>query len=316
MSPSNKSPINLAIVGVGKIVRDQHVPHIAKNPRYKLVAGVSPNSKLETVPTFPDLDALFASGIAFDAASVCTPPQVRHALADRLLKAGKHVFLEKPPGATVSEVEDLQKTADAKTLTLFASWHSREAEAVEPAAAWIKGRKLKSVEIIWREDVRKWHPGQDWIWKAGGLGVFDPGINALSIATRILPPFFARQAELEFPANRDAPIAARIGFELEGGGTMSADFDWRQTGPQTWDIRIEAEDGGSLRLSKGGDALSLDGKDVELGPEREYGALYDRFADLIDAGQSDADVRPLQQVADAFLLGRRIETEAFYDPAR
>jgi hypothetical protein len=43
------------------------------------------------------------------------------------------------------------------------------------------------VEIVWHEDVRKWHPGQQWIWEPGGFGVFDPGINALSIATRIFP---------------------------------------------------------------------------------------------------------------------------------
>jgi D-galactose 1-dehydrogenase len=43
------------------------------------------------------------------------------------------------------------------------------------------------VNVIWREDVRVWHPGQDWIWQPGGLGVFDPGINALSIITHILP---------------------------------------------------------------------------------------------------------------------------------
>jgi D-galactose 1-dehydrogenase len=315
-SPIKLAPIKLAIIGVGKIVRDQHVPHLQKNPRYQLVAGVSPHSKLGGFPTFKDLDALFASGVTFDAATVSTPPQVRHDLALALLNAGKHVFLEKPPGATVSEVEDLKALAEAQGRTLFASWHSREAPAVQPAAAWLKGRKLKSVEIVWREDVRHWHPGQDWIWAAGGLGVFDPGVNALSIATAILPPFFVRKAELEFPANRDAPIAARIDFALDGGGAMSADFDWRQTGPQTWDIRIETEDGGRLRLSKGGDGLNLDGQDAALEPEREYGALYDRFADLVEAGRSDVDLRPLQQAADAFLLGRRIETEAFYDPAQ
>ncbi|WP_158915110.1 Gfo/Idh/MocA family protein [Caulobacter sp. S45] len=310
------SPIRLVIVGIGKIVRDQHIPNIEKNPRFVLAGGVSPHSILEDTPMFKDLDALFASGTEFDAAAVCTPPQVRHGLARQLLLAGKHVFLEKPPGATVSEVEDLAQTAKDKGLSLFASWHSRQAPGVEPAAEWLKGRKLKEVEIVWREDVRHWHPGQEWVWKAGGLGVFDPGINALSIATRILPPFFVRKADLEFPSNCEAPIAARIDYELDGGGPMSSDFDWRQTGPQTWDIRVDTQDGGALRLSKGGTELTIDGHAVDVGPEREYGALYDRFADVVEAGELDADVRPLQQVADAFLLGRRIETEAFYDPAR
>ena len=59
--------------------------------------------------------------------------------------------------------------------------------------------------------MRRWHPGQEWIWKAGGFGVFDPGINALSIATHIIPKsFFVTSAILDFPDNRQAPIAAVV----------------------------------------------------------------------------------------------------------
>jgi D-galactose 1-dehydrogenase len=123
--------------------------------------------------------------------SLCTPPQPRHALAHLALAAGKHVMLEKPPGATLSEVEDLRLTAAERGLTLQTTWHSRYAQGVAPAREWLADKTIKSVRIDWREDVRVWHPGQTWIWEAGGLGVFDPGINALSIATAILPrPFF------------------------------------------------------------------------------------------------------------------------------
>ena len=49
------------------------------------------------------------------------------------------------------------------------------------------------------------------IWQAGGLGVFDPGINALSILTHILPDRLAIQdAELSYPTNCQTPIAARL----------------------------------------------------------------------------------------------------------
>ena len=82
-----------------------------------------------------------------------------------------------------------------------------------------------------------------------GFGVFDPGINALSILTRILPrPFFLTAAELSFPRNRAAPIAADLVFSDDAGTAIRAEFDWRQTGPQTWDIRVET-DAGRLTLS-------------------------------------------------------------------
>ncbi len=93
------------------------------------------------------------------------------------------------------------------------------------------------MKIIWKEDVRHWHPNQEWIWAAGGLGIFDPGINALSIVTHILPrPLFITAATLEFPENRDAPIAATIAFTDANKLAVSAEFDWRQTGKQSWDI--------------------------------------------------------------------------------
>ncbi len=303
----------IAIVGVGKIVRDQHVPALGGNGAFQLTATASPHSTLDGVESHPTLEALLAARPEVEAVAVCTPPQVRHAIARTALLAGKHVLLEKPPGATVAEVESLRDLAQAQGVSLFATWHSRHAPAVAAAQAWVQDHPLARVEIVWREDVRRWHPGQAWIWEAGGLGVFDPGINALSIATLILPPFFITACDLFFPANRQAPIAAKLEFHLQGAETMTADFDWRQEGPQTWDIRLEAKDGAHLRLSMGGGELEIDGAAIPQGPVREYAAIYDRFAELIAAGTGDVDVRPLVQVADAFLVGRRLEVEAFHD---
>ncbi|WP_250845344.1 hypothetical protein, partial [Escherichia coli] len=88
--------------------------------------------------------------------------------------------------------------------------HSRYAPAVEAARAFLMSAKINSAAIIWKEDVRRWHPNQEWIWEPGGFGVFDPGINALSIATYILPPMFITSAVLDFPENRAAPVAAQV----------------------------------------------------------------------------------------------------------
>ena len=181
------SPINLAIVGVGKIVRDQHLPSIAKNPDFDLVATASRHGTVDGVQSFTTIEAMLEAVPSIDAVSLCMPPQYRYDAAYKALSAGKHVFLEKPPGATLSEVADLGDLATKKGVSLFASWHSRYAAAVEAAKTFLASTSIKSVHVIWKEDVRHWHPNQDWIWQAGGLGVFDPGINALSIVTHILP---------------------------------------------------------------------------------------------------------------------------------
>ena len=305
--------IHLAIVGVGKIVRDQHLPAVAGNADYRLVAAASRNGRVEGLDNFGSIDEMLAAVPAIDAVSLCMPPQYRYAAAVAALDAGKHVFLEKPPGATLSEVEDLAARAVANGVTLFASWHSRHAPAVEAARAFLADTRIHDMRVTWKEDVRQWHPGQDWIWEPGGLGVFDPGINALSIVTRILPrPVFATAATLEFPENRAAPIAATIRFSDADGLDLTAEFDWRQAGRQRWDIEAST-DAGRMLLSEGGAKLSVDGQLLHGGPEREYAGLYRRFAGLVRAGRSDVDLAPLRHVADAFMLGRRRQVEAFHD---
>jgi len=306
------APVRIAVVGLGKIARDQHLPAIAGDPGFTLAATASREGEGAGVPHFASLDALLADGPPVDAVALCTPPQVRYDLAAAAIGRGLHVFLEKPPGATLAEVVALDALAARAGVTLFASWHSRFAAGVAPARDWLAARTVRRVAITWREDVRVWHPGQRWIWEAGGLGVFDPGINALSIATAILPhPFFLQDAVLQFPANRDAPIAADLRFRDATGAPVTMDLDFRQTGPQSWDIVVDTDDG-TLTLSNGGAVLMLpDGE--RRAPDREYPALYARFAELIAGGECDVDVAPLRHVADAFLRGRHERVEPFHD---
>jgi L-arabinose 1-dehydrogenase len=305
------SSIKLAVVGIGKIARDQHLPAIAAQPGFELVACASRNATVDDVRNYPDLDALLAAEPDVQAISLCAPPQVRYAQALAALDAGKHVMLEKPPGASVSEVKALHDIARARGCTLFATWHSRESSAVEPAREWLASKAIQAVEVRWKEDVRRWHPGQQWIWEPGGLGVFDPGINALSIVTRILPHEIAlRAATLTMPSDTETPIAAELDCMDTKGAPVRAFFDWRHGPVEEWAIDVDT-DAGRLSIREGGKRLSIAGKDVALGPEREYPALYERFHALVASKQDDVDVRPLQLVADAFLMGRRVATDAF-----
>jgi D-galactose 1-dehydrogenase len=237
---------------------------------------------------------------------------VRHGIAHEALAAGKDVLLEKPPATTLSELADLEAFARAKERVLFATWHSIFNPAVDEARALIAKAGLRSLHIEWREDVKKWHPGQDWVWEPGGFGVFDPGINALSILTHILPSIaFVKSADLTYPANRQTPIGAELILSDAKGTVLTADFDWREKGDEKWHMMIDLADGRSARLFKGGSALSIDDKTVVEAPSEEYQRIYRRFAGLIETRRSDVNPAPLRIVADAMLLGRRVTTDAF-----
>lgn len=320
------TPLTVGIVGFGKIARDQHVPAIAATGLFRLAAVVSPHGAsmeeigLGDVPVFRSQAEMLAALPGLDAVAICTPPAVRHALTVEALRAGKHVLIEKPPAATLTELRLLLDAADTAGRTLFAAWHSRFNAAVEETRRRLAGATVRNAAIIWKEDVRRWHPGQDWIFAAGGFGVFDPGINALSILTEILPaPVVVRDAELRVPANRDTPIAATLRMEGAAGsavGTVTAAFDFLQEGEQTWTIAIETDgietEGGRLDLTHGGTRLSVDGLPVLAEPDSEYQRIYRRFHHLIADAAGDVDARPLQLVADACLVGRWRTTDAFH----
>ena len=306
-------PIAIGIVGFGKIARDQHVPAIRGERRFELHAVADPACTAAPVRRFASLDAMLAADDSLAAVAICTPPQARYGVARRALESGKHVLLEKPPTATVAELDELRELAERSGTTLFCAWHSQFAPAVAPAREWLAGRSLLRIRITWREDVRTWHPGQRWLWEPGGFGVFDPGINALSVAAKMLPQrLFVREALLAFPENCATPIAADLTLADSGGTPVTASFDFLQMGPQTWEIEVDT-DAGSLLLSQGGGRLIVAGREVPLEPNAEYPAVYAHFAELIAAGRSDADAVPLQLVADALLVGRRRAAPAFVD---
>ena len=101
-------------------------------------------------------------------------------------------------------------------------------------------------------------------------------------------------------------------FSDDTGLPIRAEFDWRQTGPQTWDIRVET-DAGRLVLSSGGSRLVHDDRTLVDEKQAEYRGIYRRFVELIANGASDVDLSPLVHVADAFMLGRRRDVEPFIE---
>jgi D-galactose 1-dehydrogenase len=306
----------IGIIGLGKIAQDQHLPVIKANPNFELLAVSSQRglSHEDAKHTFKDYRELLRLP-ELDAVSICTPPQVRHVIAREALLAGKSVLLEKPPAATLSELQDLKALAAKTGKVVFTTWHSQYNKAVEEAKKALAGWSIKRLQVTWKEDVRHWHPGQQWIWEAGGFGVFDPGINALSIVTRIMPePVFIKASSLEFPANRDAPIAANLTFSMShGAGDLQAVFDWRQTGPQSWDIEVETEAGLNLKLSHGGSCLEIGGRLMVHEEPAEYQGIYRRFDALLTIGHSEVDDAPFRLVADAFMVGKRVQVDAFED---
>jgi len=305
----------IAVIGIGKIAQDQHLPVIDRSADFELAATVSQRGIGHgDVPVFASAAEFYAAMPDVSLVAICTPPGARHRLVREALDAGKDVLMEKPPTTTLSEFDDLVAHASRLDRVLFQTWHSRYNIAVERTRERLAADGVRSVRIDWRESVRKWHPGQDWVWEPGGFGVFDPGINALSIFTYVMPfPVFVARASLTFPANRQAPVDAEITFRSGQlhQPVMSAGFNWLEENGEVWTITFETIKGDVLLLEKGGTLLRVNDAVVLDMPPSEYERIYERFAHLLDRRQSDVDGSPLRLAADAFLLGARHNGEVF-----
>ena len=207
------TPLRIGIVGAGKIAHDEHIPVIAKSDTFALLGCTHNTAVPEGTRNFSDLPSMLDALPELDAVSLCCPPQARYDAAALALESRKHVLLEKPPCTTVEQLDALVHLAKRMNRTLFQTWHIAELRAVRQAQIWLAARNFEGGRILWREDVRRWHPGQTWLWQKGGFGVFDAGINALSILTRIFPDTVSvRSAELtnsrqlRDPDCRECPI--------------------------------------------------------------------------------------------------------------
>jgi D-galactose 1-dehydrogenase len=92
---------------------------------------------------------------------------------------------------------------------------------------------------------------------------------------------------------------------------LTAAFDWRRDGGQSWRVAIDVVDGPRLELTDGGAKLLVDGRLAATDAASEYEDVYSRFAELLARGESAVDGAASQLVEDAFRLGVRTAVEPF-----
>lgn len=306
--------IGVGIIGVGKIALEQHIPALRATTDYALLGYSGGRRHVEGVPDFATVEDMLDRLEGLDAVVICAPPQAHFGAAKLALERGKHVLLEKPPCTSVAELDHLLALARQVHCTLYQSWHARHTTAVDGAERWLAAKAVRAGRVVWREDVRLWHPGQAWIWKTGGFGVLDAGINALSILTKIISELLqVEAARLDVPSNCETPIAVEAVLRTQAGAVIETEFDFRHRGGQDCIIELASDDG-VLALTDHGTALVLDGKPAVSGShDTEYPEVYRRFAALIGRRECDVDERPFQIVEDIFRIGRRRESEAFVE---
>ncbi|MBC2776033.1 Gfo/Idh/MocA family protein [Parasphingopyxis marina] len=178
--------INIGICGFGKmgqiraeaiedhdgdlVVRKIFDDALPPNPPYSAAASV------DEIVDDPDIDAVI----------ICLPNFLNYPTTLAALKAGKHVFCEKPPAFTAAQVEEIRAAErEAGTVLMYGFNHRHHDAVVEMhkqisrgehgRLLWMRGRYGKSVDAdflsTWRADPAL----------AGGGILLDQGIHMLDL---------------------------------------------------------------------------------------------------------------------------------------
>lgn len=304
-----KTPIRIGIVGLGKISQAQHLPVIDSLEDFQVAFLADRAVRLDRdEPWFDSLDSVLASGVQFDAVALCTSPQPRLELCEALFETGCSILLEKPAAASFQEAKAIERMAIAKQVSLMTGWHSQFAPAVSAAKEWLSRQTLVSGSIAWRENANKWHPGQDWLWRSGGYGVFDPGMNALSILSSLISiDWRVENAVLQIPKNVET--ATRANFILHSSSArIDVEFEFHDEDEETWQIALQTRNGDEMIIAQGGEIATVNTSPLEVSPSREYETLYRRFSSLSRKKKSLIDLRPLDLIEQIQNSARIIET--------
>jgi predicted dehydrogenase len=121
-----------------------------------------------------------------------TQPQNHHAVAMAAVKAGKHVYDEKPLCAKREEGAELLKAAAGKNLRVGGAPDTFLGPGIQTCRkiideGWI-GRPVAASAYMLCHGHEHWHPDPEFYYKAGGGPMFDMGPYYLTALVNLLGP--------------------------------------------------------------------------------------------------------------------------------
>ncbi len=242
---------------------------------------------------------------AVDLVSICTPTHTHAALAERAMRAGKHVLIEKPVSLHVPEIEQLvavqgetgRVAMPAMCMRFWPGWQSLR-EQIESAAYG----PLQSLAIQRLGARPSWAAHYADASKSGGA-IFDLHVHDSDFVSWCLGPPDAVTTVGSIDAHTtlyhyaDGP--ARVSAE---GGWHDAGFGFRMRyvaafAEATLDFDLHRDP--PLLLCRDGKATP-----VALSPQNGYDGQARHLVDALAAG-----VDPVVSLADAVAVGRLLEAE-------
>jgi predicted dehydrogenase len=337
--------MRMLILGTGGMAK-QHAIHFAAIPGVTVVGGVDvdPNrldkfNATHNIPNgFASLDAAIAWG-EFDAVANVTPDSVHHVTSIAALKAGKHVFCEKPLATDATKAFEMVDVAEASGLINMVNLTYRNVAQLQKAREIVTSGQIGTVRHVEASYLQSWlvskawgdwRTESQWLWrlsrKHGSNGVLgDIGVHILDFASYgsglDIDHVFARLKTFDkAPGNK----IGEYDLDANDSFTMNVDFDngalgvihatrWATGHMNELRLRVYGDKGG-VEVKNGHDGSHLR---VSMGANVETGTWeamdvppvptnYQRFAEAVKTGKmlepSFRHAAELQKVLDLALV--------------
>lgn len=313
-APTTDVPVRLGVVGLGRISEVQ-LEVLRDLPQFEVVALADPRraGEVDGIDVVADhRDLLSRDDVG--AVAVNTPPDSHYPIARDALRAGKHVFLEKPPTLVVDDARRLSRLASEQDLCLFMAFHARYNPPVVAARALLAGERVLDAVVDYREDVLRYHQLGGWVFDpevSGGGVLMDSGINALSVLRALWPGLAdcrVERAAVRTPPGYAVETFADVRFGVPGGARGRLTMDWLHEGPEVRRLSLRtARHTFELDLVQGTlrrDDELLVGSAVQtrsaVDQHVEYRAAYEDFAAHLAQGRSAVSLVELAFVQEVF----------------
>lgn len=202
--------VRIGVLGAGRIAQSAHLPAITKSPRAHLVGVFDPSVVLRDdvarrygVRSFATVESMLTDADV-DAVVVAVPDRLHHSLALAAIAAGKHVLVEKPLAATLSDCDEVVAAADASGLVVQVGAMKRHDPGVRVAAHAVRERigRVLSATLWYRV-----------------MAALRPGTEATFFPPMVVDPD-VRATEAAFKADRGAYLLVTHGAHVFDGMRM------------------------------------------------------------------------------------------------
>ncbi len=182
--------MKLAIVGCGNIA-SPYAKDLRNYPEIELVGAFDLNAAQAAafgathgVKIYDTLDALLADP-AIGMIVNLTSFRAHYDVSARALRAGKHVYSEKPVALTYADARDLIDIAAQHGVRLGCSPFTLMGEAPQTAWREIRAGRIGTPRVVYAEvnhgRIESWHPAPEEFYKVGPM--IDVGVYPLAIVT-------------------------------------------------------------------------------------------------------------------------------------